>query len=71
VALSGIGLIFGEVFAMGILFNLTKHMNYYDAFKFTAGLIVFFSFVLLIMVKDPDFDELRNKSKHHKLAVER
>lgn len=65
VALSGVGLIFGEVFAMGILFNLTKHMNFFDAFKLAAGMIVLFSIILALMIQDPDFEALRKKSRHN------
>lgn len=59
VALNGIGIVIGEVFAMGILFNLTKSMNYENAFKVAASIIVFCSIVLLIGVKDPNMRQIR------------
>ena len=58
VALQGIGLVIGEVLAMGVLFNLTKHLSYKEAFSIASGLILFFSIVLLCGVKDPDIKKL-------------
>ena len=54
IALNGIGFVIGEVFSMGVLFNLTKSMSYRDAFLIAAGLIFAFSIFFLISVKDPD-----------------
>ena len=59
IALNGIGFVIGEVFSMGVLFNLTKSMNYKDAFLIAAGLILFFALFLLIAVKDPDMNTIR------------
>lgn len=53
VALCGVGNVMGEVFSMGVLFNLTKSMNFYDAFKIAAFLIFMFSAYLGVFVKDP------------------
>jgi len=43
---------------MGVLLNLTKHLSYKEAFSIASGLILFFSFVLLFGVKDPDIEKL-------------
>lgn len=53
VALNGIGFVFGEVMSMGVLFNLTKTLSYFQAFAITATLIFMFSLYFLIAVKDP------------------
>lgn len=59
IALSGLGIILGEVLAMGVLFNYTKDMTYEKAF-FVASLMTFgFAFFHLIAVKDPDMKKLR------------
>ena len=66
VALAGVGIVFGEVFAMGILFNLTKSISYYDAFAITAAIIFVYSMFFLYSIKEPDFEMIRDKpsSKH-------
>lgn len=68
VALAGVGIVFGEVFAMGILFNFTKNLSYYDAFAVTAFLIFGFSMFFMYSIKEPDFNMIRNDSlsKHIK-----
>lgn len=59
IALSGLGIILGEVLAMGVLFNYTKEMTYEKAF-FVASLMTFgFAFFHLVAVKDPDMKKLR------------
>ena len=59
IALNGIGFVIGEVFSMGVLFNLTKSMDYRQAFLIAAGIIFAFAVFLLISVKDPDMNTLR------------
>lgn len=54
IALSGLGIIFGEVLAMGALFNYTKSMSYEDAFMVAAVLTFIFSLFFLVAIKDPD-----------------
>ena len=71
VALNGIGLVIGEVFAMGVLFNITKSMTYKNAFKVTAGIIFLFSLILLIAVKDPNMKTIRTGPKHLEQASRR
>lgn len=53
IALNGVGIVVGEVFSMGILFNLTKSMKFVDAFKVAGGLLCAFSIFFLLFVKDP------------------
>ena len=66
IAFAGVGIVLGEVFSMGILFNLTKSMNYYDAFAIAAGLIFMFSMFFLVALKEPDMENIRDNmsSKH-------
>jgi MFS family permease len=61
IAMNGIGLVIGEILAMGVLFNFTKDMSYEDAFKVAATLISCISFFLWYAIKDPDMKKLRNK----------
>lgn len=53
-ALMGIGTLLGNIYAMGILFNFTKDMNFKSAFLIAGLNIMIVSFVLLFMIKDPD-----------------
>lgn len=59
IALSGVGIIFGELFAMGVMLNLTAKLNYYDAFFYSACVIWVFAFYFAFSVKDPDMKNLR------------
>lgn len=61
VALTGIGLVGGEVTAMGVLFQYTKEMSFKDAFCVAAMVTFGWSIFLLIAVKDPNMQNLRNK----------
>lgn len=63
IALSGLGIVLGEVFSMGVIFNMTKSMNYFDAFTITAAIIFVFSLFFLYAVEDPKLDEIRNQSE--------
>jgi sugar phosphate permease len=73
IAISGVGLVFGEVLSMGILFNLTKNMSFYSAFAIAALLIFMFSILFLFIIKDPDFEMIRtdSKSKHNFRTLKR
>lgn len=73
IAISGVGLVFGEVLSMGILFNLTKNMSFYSAFAIAALLILMFSILFLFIIKDPDFEMIRtdSKSKHNFRTLKR
>ena len=54
IALSGIGMVMGEVFSMGILFNITKNMNFFDAFAIFSCVIFLFSIFFAWAIKEPD-----------------
>ena len=59
IALVGCGLVVGEVLTMGVLFNYTKSMSFYNAFKTIAIVIMAFAFFYLVAIKDPDMKNLR------------
>jgi sugar phosphate permease len=59
--MSGIGLVIGEILAMGVLFQFTKNLSYKDAFEVAAILILGISIIIAYSVKDPDMKKLRNK----------
>ena len=61
IALAGVGIVTGEVFSMGVLFNLTKSMDYFQAFSIASSLIFAFAFFFLFAIKDPNLDQLREK----------
>ena len=65
IALNGVGVVLGEVFSMGILFNLTKNMKFEDAFKVASGLLFAFSFFFLFSVKDPKIVSNRSVAAGH------
>lgn len=68
IALAGVGIVLGEVFSMGILFNLTKSMSYYDAFAIASGLIFAFTIFFMFSLKEPDLEVIRdNQSSKHQL----
>ena len=43
----------GEVFSMGVLFNLTKSMNFYDAFSVASAVLVVFIIIFMFIIKEP------------------
>jgi sugar phosphate permease len=61
VALAGIGLVGGEITAMGVLFQFTKDMSFKDAFCVAAMVTFAWSLFLLIAIKDPDMTKLQRK----------
>lgn len=68
IALSGLGIILGEVLAMGVLFNYTKDMPYKEAFAVAACMNISFAFFHLFAVKDPNLKKLR-KNIDSKLSL--
>jgi MFS family permease len=62
VALAGIGLVCGEVLSMGVLFNFTKQMNYFDAFSIASLLILTFAIFFSITIVEPNIETVRDKS---------
>lgn len=69
VALAGVGIVLGEVFSMGILFNLTKSMSYTKAFAIAASLILMFTFVFAFTIREPDFLRMREQKGSRHLLV--
>ena len=69
IALSGVGMVMGEVFSMGILFNITKNMNFFDAFAIASGVIFLFSIFFFWAIKEPDLQTIRDapNSRHYKV----
>ena len=63
----GLGLVFGELFSMGVLFNLTKEMDFREAFILATMVILLFAFYFFVVIKDPDMNKLR-KDINKKLA---
>ena len=59
IALCGMGFVFGELLAMGVLFNLTKDMSIQSAFLIVATCIGCYSGFILLTIKDPDLKSLR------------
>ena len=59
IAMCGVGAVLGEVFSMGVLFNFTKSMTFENAFLVAGSFVLFCSFVILFLIKDPDMKNLR------------
>ncbi len=55
--MQGIGVIVGEVLSMGLLFRITANFEAWLAFATAGGVGLFFSFLFLIMVKEPTLRE--------------
>lgn len=55
--MQGIGVIVGEVLSMGLLFRITANFEPWLAFATAGGVGLFFSFLFLIMVKEPTLRE--------------
>lgn len=58
IALNGVGFVLGEILSMGVLFNLTKSLSFYNAFAVASILIFGFSIWFLISVKDIDMKKI-------------
>lgn len=69
IALNGLGQVFGEVLAMGVLLNLSRDMKYEAAFALTATIIFGFSIYFYIFIKNPDLHRMRKRID--KKAMER
>ena len=57
----GLGLVFGELISMGVLFNLTKSMDFREAFVVATIVILLFAAYFFVVIKDPDMKKLRRK----------
>ena len=55
----GLGIVAGEMIAMGVLFNFTKDMDFRKAFAVAAAVICALALYYLITIKDPDLNKLR------------
>lgn len=62
-SMQGLGLIFGEVISMGVLFRLTANMDPTYGFAIAAGVGLLFSFILLFIVKEPQLRSNKNSTK--------
>ena len=70
VALTGVGLVVGEVFSMGVLFKYTMSMTYKDAFLLTGSFIIFLSLLFFLIIRDPDLEHIRNEIPRRASLVE-
>lgn len=59
VALQGLGLVAGEVVAMGVLFNLTRKMTFHGAFAVGSVVVCAFALLFLVIIRDPNLKNLR------------
>lgn len=68
IALNGLGQVFGEVMAMGVLLKLSKKMKYESAFALTAAIIFAFAIYFYIFIENPDLHGMgrRIDRKHGK-----
>jgi MFS family permease len=73
IAVSGVGLVLGEVFSIGVLFNQTKTMTYYNAFLVAGAVVALLGIFLFLVIKDPNLKKIRGggASKHSVYAEER
>ena len=73
IAVCGVGFVLGEVFSIGVLFNQTKNMTYYNAFLVAGGVVSLLGLFLLLVLKDPNMKQIRGGalSKHSVYAEER
>lgn len=61
IALNGLGQVFGEVMAMGVLLNLSKEMKYEEAFAMTASIIFVFAVFFFIFIKNPNLNSIAKR----------
>ena len=62
IALLGVGNVLGDVITLGVIFNLTKEMNFYEAFEVVSVIIAALGVYFLLAIKDPDIEYLRKKA---------
>lgn len=70
IAVNGVGFVLGEVFSIGVLFNMTKSMSYYNAFLVAGSVIAFFGFFLFLVIKDPSRKHMRGSQSKHSAYAE-
>ena len=61
IAVNGLGTVFGEVIAMGVLLKLSKSMTYEAAFALTGSIIVAWGFYYSVFIKNPNLKTIHNK----------
>lgn len=61
IAVNGLGTVFGEVIAMGVLLKLSKTMTYEAAFALTGSIIVAWGFYYSVFIKNPNLTTIHNK----------
>jgi len=61
IALNGLGSVFGEVFAMGILLKLSKTLTYESAFTLTGSIIIAWGIYFSIFIKNPNLINIHKK----------
>lgn len=61
IALNGLGQVFGEVLAMGVLLNLSKDMTYEASFLMTGIIIFGWSIFFFIFIKNPNLDHMAKR----------
>ena len=61
IAFNGLGTVFGEVFAMGILLKLSKTMTYESAFTLTGSIIIAWGIYFSIFIKNPNLINIHKK----------
>lgn len=61
IALNGLGGVFGEVVAMGVLLELSKNMNYENAFALTGSVILCFGAYFWFFVKNPNMQNIHKR----------
>ena len=61
IALNGLGQVFGEVMAMGVLLKLSKKMTYEAAFALTGSIIIAWGLFFAIFIKNPNLRIIQKK----------
>jgi MFS family permease len=71
IAITGIGVVVGEVLSMSI-FQLQNvlQFNYYSSFTQIAGLLLFMSFYFLWAIKDPNFNKIHRSLSEVRMSGE-
>jgi len=70
VALTGIGLVGGEVTAMGVLFQFTKDLSFERAFAITSVVVFGWSIFTFLAIRDPDLKSLRTRMDRKVMTTE-
>lgn len=61
IALNGLGTVFGEVMAMGVLLKLSKKLTYEAAFALTGSIVIFWSGYYSLFIKNPNLRTIQKK----------